>query len=57
MSDAPTDLKGFIGQLAQGRPLSRAQAEQAFGIMMSGEATPAQIGGFLMAMRVRGETI
>ncbi|MBL9033123.1 MAG: anthranilate phosphoribosyltransferase [Rhodospirillaceae bacterium] len=46
-----------MGQLAQGRPLSRAQAEQAFGIMMSGEATPAQIGGFLMAMRVRGETI
>ena len=57
MSDAPTDLKGFIGQLAQGRPLSRVQAEQAFGVMMSGEATPAQIGGFLMAMRVRGETI
>ncbi len=57
MSSAPTDLKGFIGQLAQGRPLSRQQAEQAFGIMMSGEATPAQIGGFLMAMRVRGETI
>ncbi len=62
MSAAPgksdvTDLKGFIGQLAQGRPLSRQQAEQAFGIMMSGEATPAQIGGFLMAMRVRGETI
>jgi anthranilate phosphoribosyltransferase len=53
----PSDLKGFIGQLAQGRPLSRAQAEQAFGIMMSGEATPAQIGGFLMSMRVRGETI
>ena len=57
MSSPPTDLKGFIGQLAQGRPLSRQQAEQAFGIMMSGEATPAQIGGFLMAMRVRGETI
>ncbi len=62
MSTAPGksevgDLKGFIGQLAQGRPLSRQQAEQAFGIMMSGEATPAQIGGFLMAMRVRGETI
>lgn len=57
MSSAPTDLKGFIGLAAQGRPLSRAQAEQAFGIMMSGEATPAQIGGLLMAMRVRGETI
>src|SRR6185369_11494819 len=52
-----TDLKGFIGLAAQGRPLTRAQAEMAFGIMMSGEATPAQIGGLLMAMRVRGETI
>jgi len=57
MSSAPTDLKGFIGLTAQGRPLSREQAEQAFSIMMSGEATPAQIGGLLMAMRVRGETI
>ncbi len=57
MSSAPTDLKGFIGLTAQGRPLSREQAEQAFTIMMSGEATPAQIGGLLMAMRVRGETI
>ena len=52
-----TDLKGFIGQVAQGRPLTRAQAEAAFGIMMSGEATPSQMGGLLMALRVRGETI
>lgn len=57
MSAPITDLKGFIGLAAQGRPLTRAQAETAFGIMMSGEATPAQIGGLLMAMRVRGETI
>ncbi|HEX6118377.1 MAG TPA: anthranilate phosphoribosyltransferase [Dongiaceae bacterium] len=58
MASAPvTDLKGFIGLAAQGRPLTRAQAELAFGIMMSGEATPTQIGGLLMAMRVRGETI
>jgi anthranilate phosphoribosyltransferase len=52
-----TDLKGFIGLAAQGRSLTRAQAETAFNIMMSGEATPAQMGGLLMAMRVRGETI
>ena len=52
-----TDLKGFIGLAAQGRSLTRAQAELAFDIMMSGEATPAQMGGLLMAMRVRGETI
>lgn len=57
MTEIVTDLKGFIGIAAQGRPLTRAQAEAAFTIMMSGEATPAQIGGLLMAMRVRGETI
>lgn len=51
------DLKPFIGRLATGTPLSRAEAEEAFGIIMSGEATPSQIGGFLMALRVRGETV
>ncbi|RCS24327.1 anthranilate phosphoribosyltransferase [Phyllobacterium salinisoli] len=51
------DLKTHIGKAASGAPLSRAEAEEAFGIMMSGEATPSQIGGFLMALRVRGETV
>lgn len=50
------DLKGFISKAASGMPLTRAEAEAAFDVMMSGEATPAQIGGFLMALRVRGET-
>jgi anthranilate phosphoribosyltransferase len=54
---AGTDLKGVIGIAAQGKSLSRAQAEEAFNIMMSGEATPAQIGALLMALRVRGETV
>src|SRR5690606_19737109 len=36
---------------------SQDEAVQAFDIMMSGEATPAQIGGLLMALRVRGENI
>ena len=54
---AGTDLKGLIGVVAQGKALSRAEAEQAFSIIMAGEATPAQIGGFLMALRVRGETV
>jgi anthranilate phosphoribosyltransferase len=53
MSEA---LKLLIGAAANG-PLSRAQAEEAFGIIMEGEATPAQIGGLLMAMRTRGETV
>lgn len=38
-------------------PLSREQAQTAFGEIMEGRATPAQIGGFLMVLRVRGETV
>ena len=53
MSDA---LKPLIGAAAIG-PLTRAQAEAAFGILFNGEATPSQIGGFLMALRTRGETV
>ncbi|MBD3677031.1 MAG: anthranilate phosphoribosyltransferase [Rhodobacteraceae bacterium] len=53
MSDA---LKPLIGAAAD-RPLTRAEAEQAFNILMSGEATPSQIGGLLMALRTRGETV
>jgi anthranilate phosphoribosyltransferase len=51
------DLKPLIAAAATGRPLTAGEAEQAFDIMMSGNATPAQIGGFLMALRVRGETV
>ncbi|MGQ0677411.1 MAG: anthranilate phosphoribosyltransferase [Rhodospirillales bacterium] len=50
-------LKALIAVVARGESLSEAQAEQAFDIMMSGNATPAQMGGFLMALRVRGETV
>jgi anthranilate phosphoribosyltransferase len=57
MSDGKPDLKGLIGKVATGATLSRGEAEQAFDIMMSGDATPAQMGGFLMALRVRGETV
>ncbi len=52
-----SDLKPFIAKVATGRPLSRAEAEAAFDVVMSGAATPAQIGGLLMALRVRGETV
>ncbi len=50
------DLKPLIAKVANGEALSREEARMAFNIMMSGEATPAQIGGLLMALRVRGET-
>ncbi len=57
-TDLPVaDLKSFIAKAASGQILSREEARAAFDIMMSGAATPAQIGGFLMALRVRGETV
>ncbi|WMS41317.1 anthranilate phosphoribosyltransferase [Acuticoccus sp. MNP-M23] len=51
------DLKALIAKAATGAPLTRAEASEAFNVLMSGEATPAQIGGLLMLMRVRGETV
>ena len=51
------DLKLLIAKAANGMALSRSEAREAFNIMMSGEATPSQIGGLLMALRVRGETV
>lgn len=51
------DLKPFIAKAANASPLSREEARAAFNVMMSGEATPSQIGGLLMALRVRGETV
>ena len=51
------DMKPLIAKAASGAPLSRAEAREAFNIMMSGDATPSQIAGFLMALRVRGETV
>jgi len=51
------DFKALIAKAASGTPLARDEAQAAFDVMMSGAATPAQIGGFLMALRVRGETV
>ena len=53
MSDA---LKPLIHAAAEG-PLTRDEAETAFEILFDGEATPSQIGGLLMALRTRGETV
>ncbi len=50
------DLKPLIG-LAATRPLTRPEAEAAFNLLFEGQATPAQMGGFLMALRTRGETV
>ena len=51
------NLKPTLARLAAGEALSDDEAETAFGTIMAGEATPAQIAGLLMAMRVRGETV
>ncbi len=52
-----SDFKQYVAKVATGDPLSQADATAAFEIIMSGEATPARIGAFLMALRVRGETV
>jgi anthranilate phosphoribosyltransferase len=51
------NLKPVIARLAAGETLSTDASEAAFDVIMSGEATPAQIGALLMAMRIRGETV
>src|ERR1700733_1112415 len=51
------EIKALIGQIASGAALSRETAFEAFDSMMSGEVTPSQIGGLLMGLRVRGETV
>src|SRR6202789_248751 len=51
------DLKSIIGKVATGATLSRDEAASAFDSMMSGGATPPQMGGLLMALRARGKTV
>ena len=50
-------MKPLLAKVAAGQVLDREEAREAFSILMSGEATPSQIGGFLMALRVRGEVV
>jgi anthranilate phosphoribosyltransferase len=59
ISGAPAmdDFKALIAKVASGAALSLEESTQAFDRMMSGEATPSQMGGLLMALRVRGETV
>jgi anthranilate phosphoribosyltransferase len=50
-------FKDLIAKVADGNALNPAEAREAFEVILSGSATPSQLGGFLMALRVRGETI
>ena len=57
MTEKTRDFKELLAFVADGGSLSREQAEEAFEIIMSGAATPSQMGAFLMGLRVRGETV
>ena len=56
MADAPSPLRRALAALANRQSLSESQTAEVFGIVMQGEATPAQIGGLLMGLRAKGET-
>ncbi len=51
------NFKTLLGRVLAGEKLSEIEAASAFDAMMSGDATPAQMGGFLAALRLRGETV
>jgi anthranilate phosphoribosyltransferase len=51
------ELKAVIAKVASGSAMSRDESAAVFDRMMAGEATPSQMGGLLMGLRVRGETV
>ena len=51
------DIKGALGKIAARQDLTGAEMREVMGVIMSGEATPSQIGAFLMGLRVKGETV
>ena len=51
------DFRLLLAKVGRGLALDQAEAERAFDIMMGGNATPAQMGAFLMALKVRGESV
>ncbi len=57
MAESTADMKGLIAKVATGATLSRDEAGRAFDIMMSGDATPSQMGALLMGLRLRGATV
>ena len=56
MSGDIADFRGLLAKVGNGERLTLDEAERAFGIMTAGDATPAQMGAFLMGLKVRGET-
>ena len=56
MSGDISDFRGLLAKVGNGLSLTLDEAERAFDIMTSGDATPAQMGAFLMGLKVRGET-
>lgn len=57
MTSRGADFKRLIAKVASGESLTLDEAKLAFDLMMEGQATAAQMGGFLLALRVRGETV
>jgi anthranilate phosphoribosyltransferase len=51
------DMKALIARVAEGHDLTEAEAEAAMTLIMSGEATPAQVAAFLTGLRIKGETV
>jgi anthranilate phosphoribosyltransferase len=50
-------FKPYLARIASGARLTRAEAEAAFDLLLSGQSTPAQTGAFLMGLRARGESL
>ncbi|TNE34324.1 MAG: anthranilate phosphoribosyltransferase [Alphaproteobacteria bacterium] len=57
MSGEIADFKGLIGKIGEGQTLNIEEAKAAFNIILSGDATPSQMGAFLMGLHLRGETV
>lgn len=51
------DFRSYVAAVARGAPLTAAEARAAFTLILAGHATPAQLGAFLMGLRMRGETV
>ncbi len=57
MQNTPENFRPFLQRVSEGMPLTAEQAGEAFGLMMTGGVPDAQIAGFLMGLRARGETV